>query len=349
MAKSTSKHRYIDTSFWDDEFVSELDPSEKLLYIYLLTNPLTNIAGIYKLSNRRICFDTGFNVTTVDYIFQKFEKSKKVFRCGEYVILKSWCNHQSWTTSDNIKTGIETCLLETPTDILICAYKNGFTFDLLPILQKLGVKTDTLSTESTGYTEGIDTLSRAIEGGDTRSNYLNSNLNLNSNSNLNTHINSENENSNKQKETQIFENKENVCVESDSLPENNNSVSDQQKYYAKLVFDIWEKADLPRPKTGYITFLMRDFKLALIELQKQHLHSDDVIKACENYATVINMSRKGQSWWSSKSTFDNFVKPGIISRFLPDYFDIENFREKSDKKGSAISRSNEYSNVEIDF
>ena len=159
---------------------------------------------------------------------------------------------------------------------------------------------------------------------------------------LNTHtINLENQEKNK--------NQENVCVESDSLPENNNSVSDQQKYYAKLVFDIWEKSDLPRPKTGYITFLMRDFKLALVELQKQHLHSDDVIKACENYATVINMSRKGQSWWASKSSFDNFVKPGVISRFLPDYFDIENFREKSDKKGSAISRSNEYSNVEIDF
>ena len=72
--------RYIDTCFWDDEFIVGLDPSEKLMYMYLMTNPLTTIAGVYKITLRRICFDTGFNETTVNYILQKFEAAKKVFK-----------------------------------------------------------------------------------------------------------------------------------------------------------------------------------------------------------------------------------------------------------------------------
>ena len=41
--------RYISTTFWDDEWVQSLDFTEKGLYLYLLTNSLTNIAGVYKL------------------------------------------------------------------------------------------------------------------------------------------------------------------------------------------------------------------------------------------------------------------------------------------------------------
>lgn len=169
---------------------------------------------------------------------------------------------------------------------------------------------------------------------------------------LNTHTE---ENSEKQTETQ---NQENLCVSesvcasksfADDSDFESQGISDQQKYYARLVFDVWDKADLPRPKTGYITFLMSDFRLALGELQKQKLHSDDVIKACENYASVVELGRQGKSWWKSQSTFDRFVQPNIIRRFLPDYFKPEEYRQDKGGGGSAISRSAEYENVEINF
>lgn len=163
------------------------------------------------------------------------------------------------------------------------------------------------------------------------------------------------ENSEKQTETQNQENScvsESVCA-SESFADDSDfesqGISDQQKYYARLVFDVWDKADLPRPKTGYITFLMSDFRLALGELQKQKLHSDDVIKACENYASVVELGRQGKSWWKSQSTFDRFVRPNIIRRFLPDYFKPEEYRQDKGGGGSAISRSAEYDNVEINF
>ena len=89
-----STQRYIDTSFWDDTWIQELDPSEKLLYIYLLTNPVTNIAGIMELTIKRICFDTGFNSDTVSHILKKFEAAGKVYQYKSYLIIRNFPKHQ---------------------------------------------------------------------------------------------------------------------------------------------------------------------------------------------------------------------------------------------------------------
>ena len=111
-----STQRYIDTSFWDDSWVQELDPSEKLLYIYLLTNPLTNIAGVMELTVKRICFDTGFNSDTVTHILRKFEEAKKVYRKNNYIIIRNFPKHQQ-LKSDNVIKGIAAILSKLP-DIL---------------------------------------------------------------------------------------------------------------------------------------------------------------------------------------------------------------------------------------
>lgn len=125
-----STQRYIDTSFWDDAWVQELDPSEKLLYIYFLTNPLTNIAGVYKLTTRRICFDTGFNVDTIKHILDKFANAEKVFVCGEYFIIKNFPKNQKWETSSKIKEGIISILQDLPEDVFSCLDEVGYAFDL---------------------------------------------------------------------------------------------------------------------------------------------------------------------------------------------------------------------------
>ena len=122
--------RYISTSFWDDEWVQTLDPSEKLLYLYYMTNPLTNIAGVYKITIRRISFDTGLNIDTIGHIMAKFEKARKVFRIGEYIALPNWPKHQKWQVSTKIRDGIISCLQEVPKGLLIDLVNIGYQFDL---------------------------------------------------------------------------------------------------------------------------------------------------------------------------------------------------------------------------
>lgn len=113
-----SIQRYISTSFWDDEWVQLLDPSEKLLYLYLMTNPLTNIAGIYKIAIRRICFDTGFNNEMIEKILLRFQKDGKAFHYKEYMILPRWPKHQKWQDKDTIKAGIDKIIASLPREII---------------------------------------------------------------------------------------------------------------------------------------------------------------------------------------------------------------------------------------
>lgn len=105
-----STQRYISTSFWDDPWISSLDPSEKFVYMYLMTNPLTNIAGVYEITIRRICFDTGYNDETIKKVLNRFQESKKAYRWNNYIILCSWPKHQKWESRSKIKDGIEKIL-----------------------------------------------------------------------------------------------------------------------------------------------------------------------------------------------------------------------------------------------
>jgi len=129
-----STQRYISTSFWDDDWIQSLDPSEKLLYLYLMTNPLTNIAGIYKIANRRISFDTGFNTDTVKMILDKFEKAGKACRYDEYVIIPSWPKHQKWETSSKIRAGIESILKKLPQGLLEHLKTIGYIYPSIPYI-----------------------------------------------------------------------------------------------------------------------------------------------------------------------------------------------------------------------
>jgi hypothetical protein len=131
--------RYISTSFWDDSWIQTLDPSEKLLYLYLMTNPLTNIAGVYKITIRRICFDTGFNDTTIKHILEKFNKAGKAYLVDEYIILPSWPRHQKWESSTKIKEGIISVLKGLSKEIIEKLIFLKYDFDLSIVSDTLSI------------------------------------------------------------------------------------------------------------------------------------------------------------------------------------------------------------------
>jgi len=124
------KQRYISVSFWDDEWIQTLKPNEKLIYLYLLTNPLTNIAGVYKITERRICFDTGIDIETIKKTLSIFEKKRKVFKFNEYIIIPTWAKHQGWEKRRNIRDGIIAELQELPEEVIEFLCDVDYQFDL---------------------------------------------------------------------------------------------------------------------------------------------------------------------------------------------------------------------------
>lgn len=122
--------RYVSTSFWDDEWVQGLSSDEKYLYLYLLTNPLTNIAGVYEITDRRITFDTGLSGTLVAKILGRFMEDGKAVRHKGWIILPAWPEHQRWSTAPKIKAGIEIILRTLSPEILNRMVQVGYRYPI---------------------------------------------------------------------------------------------------------------------------------------------------------------------------------------------------------------------------
>lgn len=144
-----AKERYINTRFWDDEYIIELNPSEKLLFLYLLTNPLTNISGIYEITLKRMTFDTGFKNAMINKILDRFATDKKIIFKNGWIAIKNFIKYQK--INPKIQVGIDNALAVAPQE-LTKWIKNGQNID-------------------------YDSLSKPL-------NYLNTNINTNKNINI---------------------------------------------------------------------------------------------------------------------------------------------------------------------
>ncbi len=101
-----SKQRVIKDEMWDDEWFYDLDPSEKLLWVFLLTNPRSNIAGIYKINSRWVSQTTGFEKDVVKNIMGRFKKDKKILYENDWIAIINFHKHLPYR-NENIAKGIK--------------------------------------------------------------------------------------------------------------------------------------------------------------------------------------------------------------------------------------------------
>lgn len=94
------KQRYVNTRFWNDTYVSELDPIEKLLFMYLLTNSHTNIAGIYELPLKVMSVETGIEISMLKKIIPRLKK--KITFKNNYVVMRNFLKHQNLTSKNTL-------------------------------------------------------------------------------------------------------------------------------------------------------------------------------------------------------------------------------------------------------
>jgi len=158
---ANNKQRYINTRLWNDSYVSRLDPIEKLLFIYSLTNEHTNISGMYEVPLKIIAIETGIDVSMLEKMFVRLQD--KINYVDGFIIIKNFVKHQE-TDSLNVKKGILNCLKEIDLNFVKRVIEQGYY--VLPSFY--------LDTLCIPYTQG--------------QNYLDSNSNLDS---INTPIKKE--------------------------------------------------------------------------------------------------------------------------------------------------------------
>lgn len=102
-------YRKIFPSFWTDSKVDEeFTPEDKYFYLYLLTNPHTNICGCYEIGFKQMARDTGYNEETVRHLVNRMEAVHKVIRYDRTtreVLLLNWAKY-NWSSSEDLKTGV---------------------------------------------------------------------------------------------------------------------------------------------------------------------------------------------------------------------------------------------------
>lgn len=111
-----AKCRMIKTNFWKDPYIENLDPSEKLMYLYIFTNDQVTLCGIYELSKRRASFDTWFDKDMIQKILKRFERDNKLILYDDYVGIVNFMKNQSKNPS--VLKWIIRSIREVPAHIL---------------------------------------------------------------------------------------------------------------------------------------------------------------------------------------------------------------------------------------
>ena len=103
-------YRNVQLSFWTDSKVEDdFTPEDKYFYLYLITNPQTNICGCYQISYAQVTNQTGYNKDTVNRLIERFENVHKVIRfCRETkeILLLNWYKY-NWSKSEKTLAGVE--------------------------------------------------------------------------------------------------------------------------------------------------------------------------------------------------------------------------------------------------
>lgn len=102
-------YRNVQLSFWtDNKVLDDFTPEDKYFYLYLLTNPHTNICGCYEISYRSMSDDTGYNRETVARLLERFDKVHGVIKFSpstKEVLILNWYKY-NWSKSDKVLTGV---------------------------------------------------------------------------------------------------------------------------------------------------------------------------------------------------------------------------------------------------
>lgn len=105
-----SVYRNISTNFWTDSKIDDcFTPEDKYFYLYLLTNPHTNITGCYEIGDKQFERELGYNSDTIQRLIARMQDQHKVLRYSretKEVLLLNWGKY-NWGKSPKVKTAVE--------------------------------------------------------------------------------------------------------------------------------------------------------------------------------------------------------------------------------------------------
>ena len=102
--------RNIQLSFWTDaKVIDDFTPEDRYFFLYLMTNPHTNLCGCYEISKKQMSDETGYTKETIEKLIKRMSESHQVIRysnTSKEMLIINWHKY-NWTESSKLKIALE--------------------------------------------------------------------------------------------------------------------------------------------------------------------------------------------------------------------------------------------------
>ena len=99
-------YRNIHLSFWQDTKVTDdFTPEDRYFYLYLLTNPHTNLCGCYEISIKQMANEMGYDAKKVGKLIDRFSFTHNLIRYARSereILIFHWSKY-NWTSSEKFR------------------------------------------------------------------------------------------------------------------------------------------------------------------------------------------------------------------------------------------------------
>jgi len=124
-------YRTIDTCTWDDPWVTDLKPLDKLLFFYLLTNRRSTACGAFEITLTAMAFETGLSSRQVSEGLARLAPKVLWWPADRVIFIRNFFKHQSaQSNANNFAQAASKKLLDFPSHI------QDVIVEIYPILYK---------------------------------------------------------------------------------------------------------------------------------------------------------------------------------------------------------------------
>ena len=145
-------YRTIQMTFWtDSKVIDDFTPEDRYFYLYLMTNPHTNLAGCYELSMTQMATETGYTKETIGKLIERMETKHNVIRYSlvtKEVLIMNW-NKYNWTSSPKFRIPLQK-EIESVKNVNFKAFLEGLLYgnDTVSIPYQYGSDTTVTVTDN---------------------------------------------------------------------------------------------------------------------------------------------------------------------------------------------------------
>lgn len=141
--------RSVQDRFWSDGWVRKLNPLDRYLFLYLITNEHTNWAGVYELEIGMMAYESGIDQRELEHSMLPRLSPKAIYFDG-WVCVPNWAKHhmsESGTLSPQQKEGMRKAFEKVPEKIRL-KIKEIEEKDIPYVYPMMGVSPSSLSLSS---------------------------------------------------------------------------------------------------------------------------------------------------------------------------------------------------------